>query len=157
MKPLGPKQQALREQGSLHANPTSIQDPLFHNSDFFDPQDLVLVKYEMLRCVRVDGRRASEAAKQFGFSRMAFYQALEAYRRAGLPGLIPRKRGPKRRHKVTSAVMAVITEQRVADRTCSAATLADHVRRRLGVVVHRRSIERALSRTGKKGLPSDYP
>ena len=157
MKPLDPKQQALREQGALHAKPTSIQDPLFHDSEFFDPQDLVLVKYEMLRCVRVDGRRASEAAKQFGFSRMAFYQALGAYRRAGLPGLIPRKRGPKHRHKVTSAVMAVITEQRVADRACSAATLADHVRHRLGVIVHRRSIERALARTEKKGRKSASP
>ena len=118
-------------------------------------QDLVQVKYEMLRCVRIDGRSASEAAKQFGFSRMAFYQALAAYRRAGLPGLIPSKRGPKRRHKLTDAVMNVIVEQRTADRACSAAALAEHVRQRLGIIIHRRSIERVLAGAAKKGrLPS---
>jgi transposase len=149
------KRQALREQGALHPRPLAVQDQLFHGSDFFDPQDLVQVKYEMLRCVRIDGRSASEAAKQFGFSRMAFYQALAAYRRAGLPGLIPSKRGPKRRHKLTDAVMNVIVEQRTADRACSAAALAEHVRQRLGIIIHRRSIERVLAGAAKKGrLPS---
>ena len=151
------KRQALHEQGALHARSVAVRDPLFQSSDFFDPQDLVLVKYEMLRCVRVDGRPASEAAKRFGFSRMAFYQALAAYRQGGLPGLIPHKRGPKHRHKLTDAVMGVIAEQRALDPSCSAVLLADQVRQRLGVIVHRRSIERALARTEKGGLKPAPP
>lgn len=146
------KRKALREQGALHSKPKAVKDPLFRTNDFFDPQDLVLVKYEMLRRVRVDGKPVTETAKQFGFSRVALYQTMAAYRRGGLPGLLPRKRGPKHRHKLNGAVMAVVSELRKTQPTCSAATIAEHVRQRLGTVVHRRSIERALARTEKKGL-----
>lgn len=152
MDPSDIKRDALREQGALHPKPKAVQDPLFRNSDFFDPRDLVLVKYEMLRRVRIEGKPVTETAKQFGFSRMALYQAIAAYRRGGLPGLLPRKRGPKHRHKLTGAVMDVISELRKTDPTCSASTMADHVRQRLGTVIHRRSIERALARTEKRGL-----
>jgi hypothetical protein len=37
--------------------------------EFFDPRDLVQVKYEMLRRVRIDGASVSQAARDFGFSR----------------------------------------------------------------------------------------
>ena len=50
------KSRVLREQGSLNASPQDVSDPLFHDSAFFDPLDLVQVKYEMLRRVQADER-----------------------------------------------------------------------------------------------------
>jgi hypothetical protein len=57
--------------------------------DFFDPHDAAQVKYEMLRRVRVDDQPVTAATRAFGFSRPTFYQAHEAFERAGLPGLLP--------------------------------------------------------------------
>lgn len=48
------KSKALREQGCLHSRPEKVIDELFQQSDFFDPRDLIQVKYEMLRRVRVE-------------------------------------------------------------------------------------------------------
>ena len=69
---------------------------LFQGSDFFDPDDMVQVKYEMLRQVHVDNQPVSQAAREFGFSRPSFYQANSSFAKAGLAGLAPLKRGPRR-------------------------------------------------------------
>ena len=54
------------------------------DSDFFDPDDMIQVKYEMLRQVHVDNLSVSQAAHEFGFSRPSFYQASASFEQAGL-------------------------------------------------------------------------
>ena len=61
------KQRRLRQQASLNPRPDAVSHPLFWGSEFFDPHDLLQVKYEMLRLVSVEKRPVSEAAKLFGF------------------------------------------------------------------------------------------
>src|ERR1700686_1311747 len=94
------RQQALRAQGATHPHPKTVTDPLFRDSAFFDPNDLVQVKYEMLRSVQKEGRAVVERAQAFGLSRPVFYVTQALFQREGLPGLLPRKRGPKRPHKL---------------------------------------------------------
>ena len=48
------KIKTLRQQGVLNSHPEAVTDPLFQTADFFDPQDLLQVKYEMLRRVEID-------------------------------------------------------------------------------------------------------
>ena len=141
----------MREHGALHPRPHQVQDPLFEHSEFFDPRDLVLVKYEMLRRVRIEGMSVTDAAKAFGFSRVAFYQAMAAFQAEGLPGLLPRRRGPKAATKLTDTVLEFIDHQRAADSSLRAPQLAARVEEHLGLSVHPRSIERALARRAKKG------
>jgi len=149
------KRKALREHGALNAGASEVKDPLFQSSEFFDPQDLVLVKYEMLRRVRVEGSSVAAAARAFGFSRVAFYQAIAAFQKEGLPGLLPRRRGPKAANKLTEAVLEFIDQQRAADSTLRSPQLAALLRKHLHLTVHPRSIERALARRAKKGRPSE--
>ena len=144
------KSKALREHGALNARASEVKDPLFQHSEFFDPRDMVLVKYEMLRRVRVEGFSVTAAAKAFGFSRVAFYQAMSAFRKEGLPGLLPRRRGPKAANKLTDAVLEFIDRQRSADSSLRAPQLAVMIRKHLGLSVHPRSIERALARRAAK-------
>jgi transposase len=145
-----PKQDALRRHGALHLHPDRVADELFQTCDFFDPNDLVQVKYEMLRRVRVDHKTIRRVAQDFGFSRLSVYHAQAAFERAGLAGLLPAKRGPRRSHKLDDAVMAFIREQLRHDRSLRAVELARRVRDRFALTVHPRSIERALERTEKK-------
>ncbi len=146
------KSRILLEQGVLNPRPELVRDALFHqHSDFFDPQDLVLVKYEMLRRVRVDGLTVARAGEAFGFSRVSFYRALALFERQGLPGLLPRRRGPKQAHKLNEPVLRFIDRCRAENPDLRAAELAALVEHELSVCVHPRSIERALAGRVKKG------
>jgi len=99
------KAAALRAAGALHPHPERITDELFAQSPFFDRRDRVQVKYEMLRAHDVDGRQISKVARAFGTSRQAIYAAATAFRAQGIPGLLPRPRGPKRAHKCTDEIL----------------------------------------------------
>jgi len=145
-----PKPDALRRQGSLNAHPERVQDPLFATTDFFDARDLVQVKYEMVRRVRVDGHPVSRSAAAFGVSRPTLYQAQAALARGGLPALVPKKPGPRRAHKLSPAVVAFLHRARTVDPSVRPSELARRVRARFGRTVHPRSIERALARREKK-------
>ena len=148
--PPDPKTAALRQHGSLNPHPDTVRDPLFAGADFFDARDLVQVKYEMVRRVRVDGQAVSHSAAAFGFSRPSFYQAHAALAGGGLAALVPRKPGPRRSHKLDTEVMDFVQRLRDADAALRPAELADRVRARFGRTVHPRSVERALARREKK-------
>jgi hypothetical protein len=66
-----PKSRALQQEGSLHPHPQQVTDELFLTHEFFDPRDLVQVKYEMLRRVQSEGEAVSHSAAHFGFPRSA--------------------------------------------------------------------------------------
>jgi transposase len=138
-------QQALRAQGATHPHPEAVTDPLFRDSAFFDPNDLVQVKYEMLRSVQQEERSVVEAAQASGLSRPAFYVTQELFQREGLPGLLPHKRGPKRPHKLSDETMAVLAQEiQEAGRKLKGEELAALLARRFGVEAHPRSILRRL-------------
>ena|SRR5215472_3626132 len=148
--PPDPKLQSLREQGCLNSRPQSVSDELFTDNEFFDARDMVQVKYEMLRRVEKDGYSISEAAVSFGFSRPTFYQAQAAFVTGGIAGLVPRKRGPRQAHKLTAEVIGFIEQARGEDPSLKMQDLADRIRERFDLLVHPRTIERALARTQKK-------
>lgn len=140
----------LQQEGTLNRRPQDVTDELFRESDFFDPRDLVQVKYEMLRRVQVDNVSVSQSAKSFGFSRPSYYQAHFAFAEGGLAGLLPQKRGPRRAHKLNSEVMEFLERSRADQPSLASQDLAGMIREKLGLVVHPRSIERALVRHPKK-------
>jgi transposase len=141
-----PKAEALRESRTLNPRPESVTDEAFTGSDFFDPRDLVQVKYEMLRRVSEDGVSVSSAAAAFGLSRQSYYQAAAALDDSGLPGLLPGKPGPRRAHKLTGEVVEHLQALVASDPGLRSAELAEAVAQRFGIRVHPRSIERALAR-----------
>lgn len=141
----------LRQHGMLNPHPERVIDSLFQGHDFFDRRDVVQVKYEMLRRVRLEGHSVTAACAAFGCSRFAFYDAKNAYQRGGLPGLIRRRPGPRHRHKLSEPILAFLHECRGRDPTPSGEVLARLVRDKFGTSLHARSIERAVVRPPKKG------
>jgi transposase len=144
------KADALRAHGTLHPHPRAVQAPLFAAHDFFDPRDLVQVKYEMLRQVDVDGAPVARTAEAFGVSRPTFYQTQSAFQQRGLAGLVPRKRGPHGAHKLDDAVMTFVAALRAEDPALGVRALLPRIHDRFGLDVHPRSLERALRRAEKK-------
>lgn len=146
------KVEELKRCGAFNANSKSVTDANFVDVklEFFDPRDLVQVKYEMLRKASADGRTVTEAAAQAGLSKPSFYKAQADFDVGGLAGLIPRKRGPKGPHKLRDALVDEVLGLRDGDLPLSAAEIVDAVAERFGVRVHVRTVERALSRREKK-------
>jgi len=144
------KQQALRQQGTLNPHPEAVTSVLFQGNEFFDPRDLLQVKYEMVRRVDVEGAPVSQTTGEFGFSRPSFYQAQAALKQSGLRGLLPQKRGPRQGHKLTAAILDFAARLRAGEPALRWEELADQIGQRFGVRVHPRSIERAFHRRQKK-------
>jgi transposase len=145
-RPCDSKEGALAAARALHPHPDAVIETTFSESGFLDPRDLVQVRYEMVRRVRVEGGTVSGAAADFGFSRPSWYAAAAALDRSGLPGLFPARSGPRRAYKLTEEIVAFVIEARGRDRRLPAGDLARRVEESFGVVVHPRSIERALER-----------
>src|SRR5438105_13839047 len=94
-----PKHQALEESGTINPRASDVHDPAFVHTDFFDPHDLVQVRYEMLRHVRSEGQAITDTVGRFGVTRLTFYRVQAAIQRAARAAPRPAKRGPHGQHK----------------------------------------------------------
>lgn len=138
------KVSALTEDGTLNPTPLKVSDPKFREESFFDPRDIVQVKYEMLRRVSVDKMSVTQVSDEYGVSRPTFYQAKADFEAAGIAGLVPRKRGPHGPHKIQSEVLAFLRAKVPPGEPIRARELTNLVRSQFGLDVHPRTIERAL-------------
>ena len=146
------KSKRLKNDGVLHPNPDKVQAGLFAGNEFFDPHDLVQVKYEMLRCVRKEKCSVRGAARMFGLSRPSFYQARSQFEKEGVAGLLPRKRGPKEAHKLTEDVRSFVKERlKETPGKISWKDLSQEIEERFTKKVHPRSIERSMKQRKKGG------
>ena len=144
------KKQALGRNGTLNKNADKVTDPKFKNIAFFDPDDIVQVRYEMLRSVQKDGTGIQQTSKSFGFSRITFYKTGKAFNENGLAGLIPQKKGPRRAHKLTGEVMEFVGRLLEQKSGIKSDGIRQEIKDRFDLTVHKRSIERAIDRSKKK-------
>lgn len=146
---LNPKNQALARDGVLNPHPDAVRDPLFRASQFFDPRDLVQVRYEMVRRHDADGLPVSDAAALFGVSRPTFYKAQSTLATSGLAGLVPLPRGPKQGHKLSAKVVDFVAALKAEQPELTTSQCLTAIEAEFGIKVHRRSLERALARKKK--------
>lgn len=152
-KPDNDKADRLKEYGALNTHPQKVTEKVFSEStlDFFDPRDLIQVKYEMLRAVDKEGRSVKQASEEFGFSRPAYYQIQRQFNQGGIAGLAKKRPGPKSAHKLTDEVLTFIEENMEKGDPLRARKLAPLIGKKFGKDIHPRSIERAIARRKKKG------
>ena len=149
-----PKVAALAASRSLNPHPEKVTDEVFLASPFCDPRDVVQVKYEMVRRVRVDKIPVARAARAFGYCRQAFYEIAAALDAGGPAALAPGKPGPKGPTKLTVPVMAAIDDWLTTDTSLTSKDMAGRVLEEFGFTVHPRSIERALARRREAETPA---
>ena len=150
----------LKRTGTLNPRPGSVSDTLFKENPFFDPKDLLQVRYEMLRRHSVEGVSIVDVATKFGVSRPTVYQAQAAFQQAGLSGLLPKHRGPKEGHKLSAEVIEYVRTLRAAEPGLTTVACIQAVQEKFGITVHRRSLERALGgqkKTAQSGVRSPIP
>jgi transposase len=135
----------LKKAGLLHPHPEQIQDPLFsEHPHFFDPNDLLQVRYEALRAHLVNGDQVSRVCQRFGTSRQTFYGILEKFVEKGSSGLLPEKPGPKGPTKLSIEVLGFARAQYDVRPEVSGAELASQIVLKFGISIHKRTLERLL-------------
>ena len=144
------KRKTLEQNGTLNKNPDKVADNNFKNIAFFDPNDILQVKYEMLRSTQKDGVGILKASEAYGFSRISFYKTHKAFKEHGVAGLLPKKRGPRRAHKLSEEVMKFVSELTDQKPDIRSTEIKKEIKERFSITVHKRSIERAIKRSKKK-------
>jgi transposase len=139
------KTRELKQTGTFNPHPESVSDALFRENPFFDPKDLLQVRYEMLRRHSVDKISIVDVAINFGVSRPTVYQAQAAFQQAGLSGLLPKHRGPREGHKLSEEVIDYVRTARATDPGLTTVACLKAVQEKFGITVHRRSLERAMA------------
>ena len=147
------KSDHLRKSATLNPHPERVKDALFQSHPFFDPRDLVQVKYEMLRRVIVDGHAVEAAAAAFGFSRVTWYGLRQRFAEQGLVALLPQGQGPRQASKLSNEGLAFILQTMREEPELRTTEIPKRVEQRFGISIHLSSIERALARSRKKARP----
>ena len=155
LKKADQKSVTLKRAGTLNPRPDAVADTLFKENPFFDPKDLLQVRYEMLRRHSVERVSIVKVATTFGVSRPTVYQAQAAFQHGGLSGLVPKQRGPKEGHKLSTEVIEYVRTLRAAEPRLTTVACVQAVQDRFGITVHRRSLERALASKKKRRTPTD--
>jgi transposase len=145
------KRKALQTTGTFNPRASQVRHPLFQQSSFFDPEDLLQLKYETLRALEIEHCPIAKAARDFGLSRPTIYEAQIQFQQQGLEGLLPHKRGPKAAHKLTEELLQYFQEQLAVQPELKAEELARRVRQRYRVKLHPRTIQKALNAKAKRG------
>jgi transposase len=131
--------------GTFNPHPESVSDVLFIANPFFDPRDLLQVRYEMLRRHSLTKPRLSMWLSTSEFhARLSNSQA--ALRKAGLSGLLPRPRGPREAHKLSEEVAEYVRAVRATAPGLTTVACLKALQEKFGITVHRRSLERAMAR-----------
>lgn len=143
---------SLRRHACLNPHPAQVSDALFRTHPFFDPYDLVQVKYEMLRRVILDGKPVGITAAAFGFSRVTWAQLHKRFEAEGLAGLLPQPKGPRRASKVSEDVLAFAQQTLRSEPALRMGELPERIARHFGISVHVRSLQRALANRRKKEM-----
>lgn len=138
----------LKKSSTFNPRASEVKDELFLKNVFFDPRDLVQVKYEMLRKVEKEDAEVKEAVHLFGMSRQYYYKIKTSFDREGVVGLLPEKRGPKHPFKLTDEIVGFINEMVKEEPSATNQQIAGKIEARFNVTVNPRTIQRM--RKGQK-------
>jgi transposase len=137
------KRRALKAQGALNPDPEKVTAAQFRtHREFFDTEDRLQVRYEMLRGPALGELTVTEACAAFGVSRQTFYTLRRAFDARGIAALFEGKRGRQGPVKASVEVVEFVRATKAADPSLSGAQIARLVNQEFGVELHRRTVER---------------
>jgi len=139
----------LQRARCLHLTPEKVHDERFQKEDgFFDPKDIVQVKYELLRSCVVEGGDVASTCSRFGFSRTTYYKVYEAFIHGGIPSLVGRPRGRPQPIKLNEVVLGYLIAEKARNPKLSASEMVTHVMHRYNVQISVRMIQHVWQHYG---------
>ncbi len=136
------KKEILLANGTFNKNFEMVKNEKFLTEPFYDPMDIVQVKYEMLKLATQGNHQIARVADEFGLSRASFYKIKKAFESSGLSALIPEKPGPKNPYKLTVPYTEYIDKYISENPKASSNEIATNLRKDTGLTVSKRTVER---------------
>ncbi|MBS3779958.1 MAG: helix-turn-helix domain-containing protein [Desulfovermiculus sp.] len=132
----------LKRARCLNRRSERVQDEYFtQQPEFFDPKDIVQVKYELLRRCEVEGKEVASTCQSFGFSRTSYYKVHQAFFKGGLPHLMGKPRGRPNPIKLTETVQGFLIAQKARNKDLTAREAAKMLQERYQVQLTERMIQ----------------
>ena len=144
------KSKNLKKFGCINPSPEKVKDICFNSNSFFDPEDLMQVKYEMIRKVKTNESNVTQACRDFGFSRVSFYKILKIFDEFGISGFIPKTTGPTKGHKLTPEIHDYIKDIISKPMKISAKEISRIIKDVYSVELSIRTINRCITKIKKK-------
>ena len=133
----------------LHPTPELVHDERFQEEGgFFDPKDIVQVKYELLRLCHVEGNDVASACARFGFSRTTYYKVYEAFLDGGIPALMGRPKGRPKPIKLNEIVLGYLIAEKAKNPNLAALKMVSDIMNRYAVKLSERMIQHVWQHYG---------
>ena len=139
------KQEILLENGTYNKNYEKVMEQRFVSDDFYDAQDIVQVKYEMLRTARETELTIEDVADTFGFSRAGYYKIKTSFEKEGVSAFVTSKTGPKNALKLKGEYKAFIDQYLTENPDTSSTDLVAILKNERGLSISKRTVERYRS------------
>ena len=142
------KKEVLQKMGTLNKNPDKVKSKLFQEGrKFFDPNDNLQVKYEMLRAVQVDGLKVNVVAHTFGYSRETYYTVARNFELEGCIGLIDQAQGRRQPEKLQTEIIEFILSERYSKHEKNSGyRIAEKILNRFHLKIHPRTVYKVLKK-----------
>lgn len=140
------KKEILQANGTYNRNYEKVKNEKFLTGSFYDPMDIVQVKYEMLKDATEGIRGVAQIADDFGFSRASFYKIRDAFDIHGLAAFVPEKTGPKRSTKLVGPYKEYIDRYISEKPKASSNEITLSLKTDKGIDISKRTVERYRSK-----------
>lgn len=134
----------LKEEGLLNTKPDRVMYSLFQNNEFFDPLDLMQVRYEMLRATRKENMTVSETCRQFGYSRQYYYKLDRDFISQGFAGIMGSIMGRPPILVQNPVIVNYILQRKCAEPQLTGEELRLELKSKFQVECSRRTVERVV-------------
>ncbi len=145
------KQSRLKESNTFNTNSDKITARIFADNRLMDPQDLLQVRYEMVRAIECEDRPIREICEEYGVSPSTARRYRDDLRRGGLIALVPEQKGPSGPTKLTKEAAEFIDAYLDESPGSSGGKIHNALESRLHLGLSKRTVERYLSKKGQGG------
>lgn len=140
------KKEVLMANGTFNKTHEKVKSKKFLKGSFYDPMDIVQVKYEMLKEAEEGSQNIVQVAHEFGFSRASFYNIKKEFDKQGLSAFVGEKTGPKRAYKLTNACRDYIDRYVFEKPKASSNDITENLKKEVGINITKRTVERYRSK-----------
>ena len=116
------------------------------NNELMDPQDLLQVRYELVRAIDYDKKPVKEICAEYGVSVTTARRYLEDLRKGGLIALVPEPKGPSGPTKLTKEAIEFIENFLKENPRASGGKIHKALEARFHLGISKRTVERFLSK-----------
>lgn len=138
----------LEKEGLLNQKPDRISHSLFKTHEFFDPLDILQVRYEMLRSAKIDSCSVAEVCRIFGFSREYYYKLGRMFSERGFVGLLGAPSGRRPLIALNQELVNFIIHKKLEEPKLSGDNICKQIKKIYHVKCSTRTVERTIEKFG---------